>query len=94
MKITAYLERPASSDPAARDRELWQADRIRRLNGRVMVAIEVGWLATLAHNLAIGAALCRAFRLGREWQAEYLTASWNGGGWTYPFEPGCGRSAP
>lgn len=45
-----------------------------------------------AHNLAIGGALCAAFKLGRAWQAERMTADWNGGGWTYPFEPGCGRA--
>lgn len=51
-------------------------------------------LEILACNLAVAGALCRAFKLGRAWQAERLTADWNGGGWTYPFEPGCGRSAP
>jgi hypothetical protein len=51
-------------------------------------------LATLVHNLAIAGTLCRAFHLGRAWQYERLASEWNGGGWTYPFEPGCGRSAP
>lgn len=51
-------------------------------------------MRALAGNLAIGAALCRAHRLGVKYGIEHMVTSWNGGGWTYPFEPGCGRSAP
>lgn len=43
--------------------------------------VEIGvWL----NNLAIGAALCRAWKLG------WYGGSWRGEGW----RPGCGRSAP
>ena len=51
-------------------------------------------LATLAHNIAWGAALCASFDLGKKYGSERVVASWNGGGWTYPFEPGCGKAAP
>lgn len=44
-------------------------------------------LATLSHNLAIAAGLCRAHEIGRLWGADedarYV-------GWT----PGCGKRAP
>ncbi len=42
-------------------------------------------LATLAHNLAIGGALCRAHRQGVEWHHTVPELRW---------DPGCGRSAP
>lgn len=44
-------------------------------------------LATLAHNLAIGAALCRAYRYG----ALNGSADVLGRGWWWP---GCGKRAP
>lgn len=50
-------------------------------------------LATLAHNLAVAALGCAAFELGKAYGAERVITEWNGGGWTYPFHPGCGRSA-
>ena len=50
------------------------------------VPIDVSDLATLAHNLAIGAALCRAFELGR--RREACPVPW--GGWV----SGCGKAAP
>jgi hypothetical protein len=46
------------------------------------------WLHTLAHNLAIGAALCRAFLLGHN-------TGWTGLGTDdCDWHPGCGRQAP
>lgn len=51
-------------------------------------------LGMLSHNLTIAGALCRAFQLGGVYHVERYIADWNGGGWTYPFSPGCGRSAP
>jgi hypothetical protein len=51
------------------------------------------WIWCLAHNLTIAAGLCAAFDLGKSYGAERVIASWNGGGWTYPFHPGCGRKA-
>lgn len=45
---------------------------------------------TLAHNLAIGAALCRAFELG----ARYADDLWRWDERPPLWHPGCGRSAP
>ncbi len=70
----------------------------RRTGERLYCAPHFGQLierlTTLATNLAIAAALCRAFNLGGAYHVERYMADWNGGGWTYPFSPGCGREAP
>lgn len=50
--------------PAASVEELRRADHAMRKDGRAYVGVNVSWLATLAHNLAIGGALCAAYRCG------------------------------
>ena len=50
--------------------------------------IDLLLLATLSYNLAIGAALCRAFWLGDVNGLFYMDESRN------TWRPGCGRSAP
>jgi hypothetical protein len=52
---------------------------------------DMRWRLVLAHNLAIGAALCRAFALG-----EYFERDTAIGGWRLAtrWAPGCQRSAP
>lgn len=53
-------------------------------------------LATLAANLAIGAALCRAFALGGEfrvWMSDRMDG-WYDDDDEPPWSDGCGRSAP
>lgn len=61
-----------------------------RCSGVGELVFDVFWLRTLSHNLAIGAALVRAFKLGDEHGAwvenPYPDAK--------PWWPGCGRSAP
>ena len=66
MKLVAWFERPASSDPDEFSREAFSADRIWRDHGTntVIVGWEVGWQATLAHNLATIGGLFAAFRAG------------------------------
>lgn len=71
--------------------DLHAADVIERVDGRAIVRFEIGWIATLAHNLAIAAGLCRAFDDG--WlQATDLAnfRIWPREAWI----PGCGRGAP
>lgn len=48
------------------------------------------WYVHLAHNLAVGAALCRAFRLG----GKYADDLWDVDAHTSMWRPGCGRRAP
>lgn len=76
--------------PAATVDEVRQADSARRVDGRTYVAVDISWLATLAHNLATGAFGERMFRLGEQhaddvWVVESHERRW----W-----PGCGKDAP
>jgi hypothetical protein len=54
------------------------------------------WGDVLAHNLAIAALGCASFEMGRA-HAQFAEAYFEGNtdeGEEWPFEPGCGRSAP
>ena len=87
MKLVAYFERPASVDPDEFSREVFSADRVWRDHGAnaVIVGWEVGWSATLAHNLAVagfGAAMFRAgdnfgFHMGED--SSQCTCQWSPG---------------
>jgi hypothetical protein len=59
MKIVAFLERPAR-DVA----DIRSADVVKRVNGRCVLGFEVGWLATLVHNLSVAAFGAAMFRAG------------------------------
>lgn len=72
------------------------------MNWRVVEAVL--WPSTLANNLAIGAALCRAFELGQDLQHVPTNADWLGTKHEQQreraeamreyFHPGCQRSSP
>lgn len=92
MKIIAYVDRPA------RDvHDIRTADIVRRVDGRAIVSFEVGWLATLAHNLSVagfGALMFRAgdtfgFHMGGDGSSDSLeqcTCQWSPGGGE-PYRP-------
>jgi hypothetical protein len=85
MKIIAYLERPAR-DLA----DIRTADVVKRVDGRCILGFEVGWLATLVHNIAVAGAMCRAFTLGSKYADDLWDVDMIGKHW----RPGCGRTAP
>jgi hypothetical protein len=68
-------------------------------DGRVWVRpIRVDRLATLSHNFAIGAALCRAFDLGWDQCVDATTCCGSLGRCGHVskpwWAPGCGKAAP
>lgn len=79
-------------------------DHCHECDGAGEIAIDLSDLATLAHNLAIAAALCASFEMGRDAGPDrhqaWKTAWWRPGcgkPWSWPHvtrDDGCGEQAP
>jgi hypothetical protein len=69
-------------------------DFARRVGGAGSICSLHEAMGTLGHNLAIGAALCRAFSHGAVYMGHAVLQAQGAKPIAEPFTPGCGKAAP